>query len=213
VATRQGSYRPVTPDVLAEHVAERACAAPGRTRVLLDGAPPAGTDALAGAVAELVRLRGRPVTVVHAGDFLRPASVRLEMGHTDVDMFLDGWLDEDALRREVLDPAGADGSGLVLPRLRDPVRDRSHRDEPHDLGPDGVVVLAGARLLGRGLPAELAVHLRMSPGALARLLPADERWTVDAYERYESERAPEDLADILVMADHPGRPAMRDRDG
>jgi hypothetical protein len=213
VATRQGAYRPVTPDALAEHVAERTAATPGRTRVLLDGAPPAGTDTLAAAVAELLRVRGRPVTVVHAADFLRPASVRLELGHTDVDMFLDGWLDEDALRREVLDPAGPDGSGLVLPRLRDPVRDRSFRDAPDDLGPDGVVVLAGARLLGRGLPADLVVHLRMSPAALARLLPDEERWTVEAYERYDRERSPERDADVVVMADHPQRPAMRDRDG
>lgn len=213
MATRQGSYRPVTPDVLAGHVAERAAASPGRTRVLLDGAPPAGADTLAVALAELLRLRGRPVAVVRAADFLRPASVRLELGHTDVDMFLDGWLDEDALRREVLDPAGPDGSGLVLPRLRDPVRDRSHRDEPQDIGRDGAVVLAGARLLGRGFPAELTVHLRMSAGALARTLPDDERWTAEAYERYGRERAPEELADVVVMADHPERPAMRDRDG
>ncbi len=128
-------------------------------------------------------------------------------------MFLDGWLDEAALRREVLDPAGPDGSGRVLPRLRDPVRDRSHRDEPHDLGPDGVLLLAGSRLLGRGFPAELAVHLRMSSRALDRLLPDDEQWTVDAYDRYERERTPEELADVVVMADHPERPALRDRDG
>lgn len=213
MATRQGAYRPVTPDGLAAYVAERASGVSGRTRVLLDGAPPAGADTLAASVAELLQLRGRPVTVVRAADFLRPASVRLELGHTDVDMFLDGWLDEDALRREVLDPAGPDGSGLVLPRLRDPVRDRSHRDDPQDLGDHGVVVLAGSRLLGRGLPAELTVHLRMSSGALERLLPGDERWTVAAYERYDRERSPDALADVVVMADHPGRPAMRDRDG
>ncbi|TCK27461.1 uridine kinase [Pseudonocardia endophytica] len=208
-----GAYRPVTPAVLAEHVVGRAAATPGRARVLLDGAPPSGADALADAVAELLRLRGRPVVVVRAADFLRPASVRLELGHTDVDMFLDGWLDDDALRREVLDPAGPEGSGRVLPRLRDPVRDRSFRDAPQDIGPDGVVVVAGARMLGRGLDAELTVHLRMSPGALGRLLPDDERWTVEAYERYDRERVPQDLAEIVVMADHPERPAMRDRDG
>ena len=213
MATTRGAYRPVTPEALAEHVAERASARQGRARVLLDGAPPAGPETLARAVAEQLRLRGRPVTVVHAADFLRPASERLELGHTDIAMFLDGWIDTDALRREVLDPAGPDGSGLVLPRLRDPVRDRSHRDEPRDVGADGVVVLAGSRLLNRGLPAELAVHLRMSPGALARLLPDDERWTVEAYERYDRERSPDELADVVVMADHPERPALRDRDG
>lgn len=212
MTTRRGAYRPITPDALAEHVAERACGVRGRVRVLVDGAPPSAPQDLAAAVADLARLRGRPASVVRAVDFLRPASVRLELGHTDTDMFLDGWLDSDALRREVLAPAGPDGSGRVLPRLRDPVRDRSHRDEPADLGPDGVLVLAGSRLLGRGLPAELTVHLRMSARALERLLPAGERWTVAAYERYEAERGP-DEADVLVMADHPDRPALRDRDG
>lgn len=211
MATRRGAYRPVTRDVLADEVTERACDGPGRVRVLLDGAPPAGPGDLADAVAERVRLRGRPALVVRAGDFLRPASVRLELGHTDTDMFLDGWLDDDALRREVLDPMGPEGSGRVLPRLRDPVRDRSHRDEPTDLGPGGVLLLAGSRMLGRGLPAELTVHLRMSPDALARLLPEGERWTVVAYERYDDERGPEALADMIVMADHPERPALRDR--
>ena len=83
----------------------------------------------------------------------------------------------------------------------------------HALGftvsPDGVVVLAGALLLGHGLPLDLAVHLRMSEQALARRLPADERWTLPAYARYGAENAPEKIADLLVLADHPDRPAVR----
>ena len=126
-------------------------------------------------------------------------------------MFLDGWLDEAALRREVLGPAAAGGSGLVLPRLWDPVRDRSHRDRPRDIGPEGVLLLCGARLLGRGLPAELTVHLRMAAAALARTLPEDERWTLPAFARYEQEGNPMEQADVLVMADHPDRRALRDR--
>ena len=133
------------------------------------------------------------MVVVDAADYLRPASLRLEFGHTDPDMFLDGWLDVGGLRREVLEPAEPDGSGRVLPRLWDAAADRAHRDRYVDLPADGVVVLAGALLLGRGLPLDLAVHLRMSEQALARRLPADERWTLPAYARYDGrEHARED---------------------
>ncbi|MBW0106206.1 uridine kinase [Pseudonocardia sp. KRD291] len=208
-----GSFRPVDAAALADHVTGRVCARPGRVRVLLDGPPPSAPRELADDVAQRVRLRGRAAVVVDAGDYLRPASVRLELGHTDPDMFLDGWVDEDALRREVLGPAGADGSGMVLPRLWDADRDRSYRDRPQPIGPDGVVLLAGSRLLGRGLACELAVHLRMAAAALARHLPGDDHWMLQAFARYEDERDPIGSADVLVMADHPDRRALRDRDG
>ncbi|MFP5021143.1 nucleoside/nucleotide kinase family protein [Pseudonocardia phyllosphaerae] len=199
-----GAFRPVDRDGLAAHVVERVLALPGRVRILVDGAPPAGPVALAATVAERLRAHGRDALAVDADDFLRPASVRLEHGRTDPDMFLDGWLDEPALRREVL---GA--HGRVLPRLRDTARDRAYRDDPVELAGDGVVLLAGGRLLGRGLPAELTVHLRMSPAALRRRLDDSLTWTAPAYDRYEAEGDPGAYADVLVTADHPERPALR----
>ncbi|WP_349289782.1 hypothetical protein [Pseudonocardia sp. Ae707_Ps1] len=102
-------------------------------------------------------------------------------------MFLDGWLDEPALRREVLGPMAPDGSGSVLPRLRDVHRDRAFRDEPVPLGASGVVLLGGGRLLGRGLPADLTVHLRMGRAALERRLSPDLAWTGGRHTRYEEE--------------------------
>ena len=119
---------PVTPELLAAEVTELVAARPGRVRLAVDGPPPARPRALADAVATRLRVRGRPVVVVDAADFLRPASLRLEFGRTDPDMFLDGWLDVGGLRREVLEPAGPDGSGRVLPRLWDAAADRAHRD-------------------------------------------------------------------------------------
>jgi hypothetical protein len=199
----------VSPDRLVDEVAELAAARPGRVRLAVDGAPPTGPRALAERVAEQLRARGRPTVVVAAADFLRPASVRLERGREDPDEFLDGWLDEAGLRRETLDPAGPDGSGRVLPRLWDAVADRAYREPYTELGPDGVTLLAGALLLGRGLPLELAVHLRMSERALARTLRDADRWTLPAYARYDRERAPATEADLLVLADHPDRPAVR----
>ena len=109
----------------------------------------------------------------------------------------------------MLDPAGPDGSGRVLPRLWDAAADRAFRDGYTTLPDDGVVVLAGALLLGRGLPLDAAVHLRMTAAALARTLPSAERWTLPAYARYAAERDPEGASDLLVLADHPDRPAVQ----
>jgi hypothetical protein len=200
---------PVTPALLVTEVADLVAAQAGRVRLGVDGAPPTRPRDLADAVAVELRTRGRAVVVVDAGDYLRPASLRLEYGRTDPDTFLDGWLDVGGLRREVLDPAAPTGSGRVLPRLWDARADRAHRDRYVDLAADGVVVLAGGLLLGRDLPLDLSVHLRMTAAALARRLPDDVAWTLPAYVRYETERAPAAEADLLVLADHPDRPAVQ----
>ncbi len=205
---------PVSPERLVEEVTDLVdgAGARTRTRVAIDGAPPTRPDQLATAVAARLRARGRAALVVAAADFLRPASLRLEFGRTHPDAFLDGWLDVGGLRREVLDPAGPNGSGRVLPRLWDAAADRAHRDAYTTLPEGGVLLLAGALLLGRGLEFELAVHLRMSAAALRRRLDEAERWTLPAYARYEAERNPADDADLLVLADHPERPAVRRRE-
>ncbi len=186
-------------DAVTALVAER----PGRVRVVLDGPPPAAPGRLAADVGERLRTLGRAVLAVDAADFLRPASVRLELGREDPDALLDLWLDTDALRREVLRP-----DGPVLPRLWNAAADRSWRAGYVDLPADATVLLYGSLLLGRGLPAEVAVHLRMGAAALARHLPA---WQLPAYARYEREHRPEREADLTVLADHPERPALRRR--
>lgn len=195
---------PVTRERLAAEVAELVATRTGRVRVAVDGAPPTGPDRLAADVVERLRAAGRAALLVRAADFLRPASVRLEYGRTDPDAFLDLRLDVAALRREVLDTGGR-----VLPRLWDPVADRSYRDEYVPLPGSAVLMVAGELLLGRDLSFDLAVHLRMTPAALARHLPRDEQWTLPAYARYERERTPAEHADLLVLADHPDRPAIR----
>ncbi|GAA5144247.1 hypothetical protein GCM10023321_00180 [Pseudonocardia eucalypti] len=196
--------RPTRWEVLVDELAGRIVRDfPDRScRVLLDGPPPARPGSLAESLAVELRRRGRPALAVAAGDFLRPASVRLEFGRRDPDEFLDRWLDEGALRREVLA-----GNGQVLPRLWDVATDRAYRDERVSLGDGGVVLVSGALLLGRGLPAELTVHLRMSAAALARRLPAEEHWTLPAYIRYAGERRAEG-ADVTILTDHPDSPAL-----
>lgn len=199
---------PVSPDGLLAEVVALVSGRPGRVRVVVDGPSPTRPDVLAhGVVAEL-RARGRAAVVVDAGDYLRPASVRLEHGREDPDELLERWLDEPGLRREVLDPAGPAGSGRVLPRLWDAAADRAFRDDYTQLPGNGVVLLHGALLLGRALPAELEIHLRMGAAALARNLPGSAQWTVRAHVRYDSERDPTGGVDLLVLSDHPDRPAV-----
>lgn len=204
--------RPLTPEALADTLAERVHVLPlpegGRLRVAVDGAPAADPGGLAAAVADLLRLLGRPVVRVSAPDYLRPASLRLEYGHQDADAYFDGWLDANALFREVFDPLEPGGSGLVLPALWDSRADRAVRAQPVPLPPGGVLLLDGPLLLGRWLPLDLTVHLRLSPAALERRTPPDEQWTLPAFARYEAETLPTDAADLVVRADDPRRPAL-----
>lgn len=202
--------RPISPDALADELAHRVAGlSPGsRIRVAVDGPAVARPAALADEIAERVRAEGRAVLRVSADDFLRPASLRLERGHTDPRAYLDDRLDAPALRREVLDPAGRGGSGRVLPRLWNAATDRAYRDGYVALPPAAAVLLDGELLLGRGLPLELAVHLRLSAAALARLVPTELAWTLPAYARYDAVRDPEGHADAVVLVDNPDRPAL-----
>lgn len=203
--------RPVTPEGLAGELVERIAAAAsgdGWFRVAVDGAPATGPDRLAEALVDPLRARGHAALHVRTADFLRPASVRLEFGRTDPDAYYDGWFDAAGLRREVLDPLGPGGTGRVLPTLWDAVTDRATRAGYVTLPPGGVLLVSGDLLLGAGLPFELAVHLLMSPAALARRTPPELAWTLPAYGRYADEVAPQTFADVVVTVNDPRHPAV-----
>ncbi|HEX4705875.1 MAG TPA: uridine kinase [Pseudonocardiaceae bacterium] len=194
-------------DELADTIDDRDPS--GWTRVAVDGAPPAGPGALADALVDPMRLRGRPVLRVRARDFLRPASLRFEHGRTDPDAFRTDWLDVGGLAREVLDPLDVGGSGRVLPALWDAVADRASRAGYVALPPGGVLLVDGSLLLGRGLAFDVTVHLAMSAAALARRVDPSDRWTLPAYARYDELVEPAATAAVVVLVDHPERPAIR----
>lgn len=206
--------QPISPELLVERVADAVDRLPRdrRLAVAVDGAPPTGTGELAERLVQALRPRGRDAVHVAAGDYLRPASLRLELGREDPDLFYTEWLDLKAIAREVLGPIAPGGSGRVLPRLWDAQADRAYRAQYVELKPGGVVVLDGSFLLGAGLDYDLAVHLSMSPAALARHTDAAEAWTLPAYLRYEQEQDPVMTADIAVRCDHPAHPALVVRD-
>ena len=191
---------PRTPEALASDLAERISSYDGVVRVLVDGV---GSGELAAALADSITAEGRAVVRVSAGDFLRPAGERFEWGREDVQSFRERWIDEGALRREVLDAAA---SGSVLPSLWDADRDRSTRAAPVPLPARGVVIVHGVLLLGRGLPAELTVHLMLSSAALRRRGVPE--WQLPAFVSYTEEVAPEANCDMLVRIEDPQHPAV-----
>ena len=201
--------RPVTPEILVGELVDLLTGreSDNHLRVALDGAPAAAPGALADALVDPLRARGRPAVRIDTADFLRPASLRLEFGRNDPDSYYQGWFDEAGLTREVLDPAGPGGSGRVLTRLWDARADRSAREPYRDLPPGAVVLVSGPLLLGGGLPFDLTVHLEMSAAALARRTPAADAWTLPAFARYAGEVAPASFADVVVRVDDPRRPA------
>jgi len=112
----------------------------------------------------------------------------------------------------VLDPAGPDGSCLVLPSLWDAARDRASRAEYVALPAGGVVVVDGWFLLRGELAFDLTVHIALSPAARARRVPpADAPRELPAYDSYDAQARPVEHADIVVRADDPRHPAVVDR--
>jgi len=188
--------RPVTPRRLVDELVGRiaATAPDGWLRVGVDGAPGAEPDRLADALVAPLRVLGRPVVRVDTGDFLRPASTRLELGRHNPDAFYERWFDLAALTREVLAPLAAGGTGRILTTFWNPATDRATRAPYVTVPPGGVL--------------DLTVHCAQSPAALARRLPDGYRWTLPAYARYAEEVGPEYLADVVVRVDDPRHPAL-----
>ena len=69
-------------------------------------------------------------------------------------------------------------------------------------------MVSGALLLGAGLDFDVTVHLAQTAAARHRRTSPQMRWTLPAFDRYEDEVMPQELADVVVRADDPGRPAL-----
>jgi hypothetical protein len=203
------SWQPVAPEELAPRLAAWLARSPGTVRVAVDGPPSARPDELADALTEPLRARGRPAVHVRASFFWRDASLRFEHGREDVESYRE-WLDAGALRREVLDPAV--DRRAYLPSLRDPDTNRSTRAAPQDLSPGSVLFVSGALLLGLGLPFDRAVHIALSAAARTRRTPAEEAWTLPAFDSYDADVQPAAIADVTIKWDDRRHPALRGLD-
>jgi hypothetical protein len=108
----------------------------------------------------------------------------------------------------VLNPLGLDGSGRYLPALWDLARDRAVRARSQAMPDGGVLLVPGSLLQGVGLAFDVVVHLRVAPAARRRLTPPEQAWELPAFDRYDDEVDPAALADAVILADHPDRPAL-----
>ncbi|MET0864931.1 MAG: uridine kinase [Nakamurella sp.] len=202
-------FTPLTPERLVNDLAEWILALPlEHPRVGIDGATEIGAGALADAVGARLTHLGRPVLRASTSWWWRPASLRLELGRTDIDMLLGGWVDAAALRRELLDPLEPGGSATCLLRLRDPTTDRSVRESRSVAPPRAVLLLDGPLLLVDRLPLDGVLHLQTTRATLARALPADRQWWLNGFDRYLTEDQPADSAAAVVAYDHPKAPAI-----
>ena len=79
---------------------------------------------------------------------------------------------------------------------------------PQAMPDGGVLLVPGSLLQGVGLAFDVVVHLRVAPAARRRLTPPEQAWELPAFDRYDDEVDPAALADAVVLADHPDRPAL-----
>lgn len=201
-------FRPIAPSVLAEELADDLAKRrpDGYLSVAIDGPPPARPDRLAASLIDPLRTRGRAAIAVSTSGFVRPASIRFELGRSNPDAYYETWFDHQAITREVLDPLKT--TGRVLKDLWDPETDRATRTPYITLPPGGVLLLHGPLLLGGGLFTDRTVHLLMTPAALRRRTPPEDGWTLPAYARYADEVGPSAWADVVIRSDDPDHPAI-----
>lgn len=212
-------FLPLTPDRLVAELADwidgSASKAPAREAagkaaglvIGFDGPVELGTTMLVDRVAERLQHLGRPVIRACTRRWWRPSALRLELGREDVDMLLTGWVDDRALRRELIEPV-TDGTRSYITELQDPNTDRSIRQRPQPAVAGGILLLDGPFLLATELPLDALVALHISDGALRRALAPENSWWAAAFRRYIEEYRPADQAEVLISYDHAAAPAV-----
>ena len=142
-------------------------------------------------------------------DFLRPASVRLELGRTNPDAYYEGWVDE----------AGAAPGGARPGR---PGRHRAgaarRSGTPPPTGPAAAATStcrpagsswsAGRCCSAAGCPSTSPSTSSCRRRRWRRRTDPALRWTLPAFARYAEEVAPAGFADVVVRADDPRHPAL-----
>lgn len=205
MVTVMPTYSPISPDGLAELCLDRIRATTGVVVAAVDGADAAHPEALAAQIADRLHSTGRAAAAVELAHFVRPASLRFEYGHTDEESYRTSWFDHAALDREVITAVRT--GHPWLPRLWNPLTDRSFRDARQACADGQVIITAGPMLLGRH-HFDLTIRLLQSEATLRRRTPTDQHWTIPVL--LEAARGAH--ADIEVRVDHPDRPAIHLRD-
>src|SRR3954447_5128602 len=187
-------------------------------RVGIDAAVVDDGRGLADALTKALAEQGLPVLRVRQAGFLRPRSIRLELGADDPDAAWERWYDDAGLRREVLDPLGPDGAMTWVQTLWAAAADRASRAPRRPTAPGTVVVLDGRFLLRWELAdaIDLAVHLQTSAAAQTRRTAdeAERQRLLPSWQRYLEETDPAGRVlsgaapGVVVRYEDPRHPAL-----
>jgi uridine kinase len=193
---------------------------PARRRALVavDGVDGSGKTTFADALAQ--RFEHRPVVLIHADDFLNPASIRHRRGRSSPQGF---WLDSydyEALAKEVLRPLGNNGNGRY--RTQSPEAAITvERRKFLQAADDSLVIVEGLFLHRDGLvdawdySVFLDVPFRETARRMAERDGSDPdpdhesmRRYMDGQRLYFAAARPWERASIVVENSHPDRPRV-----
>ena len=129
---------------LLEHVAGRILASgSGRLRVAIDGRTAAGKTSFGHELAERLSTAGRPVLRASLDDFKKPWSDRHLYDRESGEGYYRNAFDYATLRRLLLEPAAAAGSGDCVLCSIDPLTQIDHSAVIARAAPDAILIVDG----------------------------------------------------------------------
>jgi uridine kinase len=129
---------------VVERIAARILSlGPARLRVAIDGLTAAGKTSLGHELAERISAAGRPVLRASLDDFKRPWREAHLYDRTSGEGYYRNAFDYVALTSLLLDPCGAQGSGLCALCGIDPLTQRDHSSVLVQAPPDAVLIVDG----------------------------------------------------------------------
>ena len=196
---------------LLEHVAGRILASgSGRLRVAIDGRTAAGKTSFGHELAERLSTAGRPVLRASLDDFKKPWSERHLYDRESGEGYYRNAFDYATVRRLLLEPAAAAGSGDCVLCSIDPLTQIDHSAVIARAAPDAVLIIDGVFAFRPELDDqwEFRIWLQVDEQAsLRRGTRRDENWAGSQAEavhrdRYQvAERIYLDEVDPIRLAD------------
>jgi uridine kinase len=212
---------------LIEDLARRLVAIrPGRVRAIVDGYTASGKTSFAHELAGAVRQLGRPTLRATFDDFKKPWREAREQGYDRISGqgFYRNAPDFESARKLLLEPAGPDGSGVVVLCAHDPLTGDDHRRTTVAAPIDAVLIVDsvfGMRLEYDDLwdvriwleaPSELALARGIERDAAMYGAAEAERIHRDRYHAaeqiYITEVGPHERADVVVDNTDYARPVV-----
>lgn len=198
---------------------------PHPVRVAIDGPDAAGKTTLADELAIPLRAQGRQVVRASIDGFHRPRAERYRQGEDSPEGYYNDSFDYPALRQQLLDPLGPDGSREYRRTLFDFRTDASATTDIETATQDAVLLFDGVFLLRPELRDAWDLRIFVSIGfdeVLRRALHRDlelfgsedeiERRYRNRYipgqQLYLATVHPAELADLVVANDDPATPRL-----